>query len=93
MGLFRLVMAVLVLGTGAPLLARLCAGAISRVSGCTLDMTSVEGCVVGGTELSGVLLALGTVSGLLFATLPFLVALLLAWVLTEFAHRYVTRRL
>jgi hypothetical protein len=56
-------------------------------------MTSVEACVVGGTELSGVLLALGTVSGFLFATLPFLVALLLAWVLTELAHRYVTRRL
>jgi hypothetical protein len=46
-----------------------------------------------GIDVSGVLVALDTVSSVLFATLPFLMALVLAWVLTELGYRYVTRRM
>ena len=89
---FRIVMAFLVLVAGAPLLARIGAGTIAHVYGCALELAAAKPCVVGGLDLSDFLAALSTVSGFLFATLPLLMALVLAWVLTELGSRYVNGR-
>jgi hypothetical protein len=89
---FRILMTVLVLAAAAPLIARIAAGTITLVYGCTPGMAAAKPCVAGGVDLSGVLSALETASGFLFATLPFLVALVLAWVLTELGSRYVNGR-
>jgi hypothetical protein len=90
---FRILMTVLVLAAAAPLIARIAAGTIAHVYGCTSGMAAAKPCVGSGVDLSGALSALETASGFLFATLPLLIALVLAWVLTELGHRYVTHRI
>ncbi len=74
MRVFRIVMALLVLATGAPLIARLGAGLIARSTGCTLDMAAAKPCIVGGVDVSSALGVHVSVSGFLFATLPLLLA-------------------
>jgi hypothetical protein len=90
---FRILMTVLVLATASPLLARYAAATIAHVYGCTPGMAATKPCVVGGVDLSDFLEALDKVSAFLFATLPLLMALVLAWVLTELGSRYVNGRM
>jgi hypothetical protein len=93
MRLFRILMAVMVLACALPLLSRIAAGTVARLYGCTLDPESPRPCLAAGEDIGQSLFALGKLGSLLFATLPVLLSLVLAWILTELAYRHVTRRL
>jgi hypothetical protein len=49
--------------------------------------------MVGGEDIGQGLFTLGMMGWFLFATMPVLVTLVLAWILTELVYRHVHRRL
>lgn len=83
MRVFRAVMAVLLLVCLAPLLSMATAEFIAQVNGCKLDLASVHPCVVGGRDIGHALLTLGMMGYFLFATMPAVFAIVIAWVLIE----------
>ena len=56
---------------------------IAQVNGCKLDLASVHPCVVGGRDIGHALLTLGMMGYFLFATMPAVFAIVIAWVLVE----------
>jgi hypothetical protein len=93
MRLFRILMGVLILLAALPLLSMVAADTIARFYGCVLDLAAPRPCMAGGADIGHGLFTLGMMGWFLFATMPVLLALVLAWILTELAYRYVTRRL
>jgi hypothetical protein len=80
---FRAVMAVLLLVCLAPLMSMAVAEFIAQVNGCKLDLAAVHPCVVGGRDIGHALLTLGMMGYFLFATMPAVFAIVIAWVLIE----------
>ena len=82
MRVFRAVMAVLLVCL-APLLSMAAAEFIAQVNGCKLDLASVHPCVVGGRDIGHALLTLSMTGYFLFATMPAVFFIVIAWVLIE----------
>lgn len=80
---FRAIMAVLLLVCLAPLLSMAVAEFIAQVNGCKLDLASVHPCIIGGRDIGHTLLALGMMGYFLFATMPTVLAIVIAWALVE----------
>ena len=81
--MLKKLMAVLLLVCLAPLLSMAVAEFIAQVNGCKLDLASVHPCVVGGRDISHALLTLGMMGYFLFATMPAVFTIVVAWVLVE----------
>lgn len=93
MRLFRSLMVITILLAALPLLSMVAAETIARLYGCTLDLAAPKPCMAGGEDIGQGLFTLGMMGWFLFATLPVLLALVLAWILTELVYRYVYRRM
>jgi hypothetical protein len=93
MRLFRILMGVLILLAALPALSMVAAETIARIYGCALDLAAPKPCMVGGEDIGQGLFTLGMMGWFLFATMPVLVTLVLAWILTELVYRHVHRRL
>lgn len=89
---FRIVMAIIILVALLPLLSMIAAEGVARLYGCTLDLAAPQPCMIGGEDMGHGLFVLGMMGWFLFATMPVLLMLTLAWILTELVYRHIGRR-
>jgi len=83
MRVFRALMAVALLVCLAPLLSMAAAEFIAQIYGCKVDLTAAHPCMVNGRDIGHTLLTLGMMGYFLFATMPAVVGIVVAWVLVE----------
>ncbi len=91
MRVFRILAAIVILLSLAPLGSMLAAEAIASIYGCTLDLASQHPCMVGGSDIGGTLLTLGMMGWFLMTTLPVFLATVALWITVEIIHWAVRR--